>query len=352
MWKQIQANRRRSAILVTMMVILLMGVGSLVAFPWGVLTTAGILVGLTGIYFRAADRFILKKARLFIAKRTDNAQVLNLVEEISIAAGLGFVPRVFILNDPAPNAFAVGRKLRSSVIVVTSGLVQKLNRDELQGVIAHEVAHIQNRDVQFMTLASALLGVAVMLAVGLKMVIYGNLWVAKVIGVNFLDALGIGSEVPEFVRRIGGVPQVILMIIPYVLLLAIVCLVALPFFIVGELLQKILYFACSRKREFLADACAVQYTRYPEGLASALEKIAKIGKRPAFADGSTSPLFIVNPMRIRWRGWLGRLFTTHPPTSDRIAILRNMVGSNLVDYEKAYQQTTHKFLGSPLRSAN
>lgn len=345
MWNLIRANRRRSIILITMMVVLVMGAGSLVEFPWGMFITAGVLAVLVGVYFRSAERFVLRGARGFPARRKDCAQLLNTVEEMCVASGLGFVPRILVLDDPAPNAFAVGRKPRSSTIVVTRGLVRTLTRDELQGVVAHEIAHIQNRDVQFMTLAAAMLGVAVWLALALEMLLRGNVWLAKMIGISLLDGSGSHSEMPAFVRWIRKeAPQLMLLVIPYVLALLALLVVALPFFLFGEMVQKILYFACSRGREFLADACAVQYTRYPEGLASALEKISNADVKPGFADGATVPLFIVNPFRVRWRGRFDRLFTTHPPTSERIAILRCMVGPNLGDYEVAYQQTTHRTL--------
>jgi heat shock protein HtpX len=229
---------------------------------------------------------------------------------MKIASGLPFTPRIYLVDDPAPNAFAMGHGANNGTIAVTSGLLQRLNRDELQGVIAHEIGHLRNRDVQFMTLAAVMLGTIVILS--------EIIWRTMRYG-------GRGRSRSSS-RGGGGQIQLIILV------------VSLLFAILGPLLAQILYFACSRKREYLADACAAQFTRYPEGLASALEKISLTSSQVSFASKATAPMFIINPLAAR--GATGSLFATHPPTTERIRVLRNMTGAGLGDYEAAYRTAT------------
>jgi heat shock protein HtpX len=220
-----------------------------------------------------------------------------------IASGLGFVPKVYLVEDPAPNAFAMGRKPDNSAVIVTTGLLHRLNRDELQGVIAHEIGHLKNRDVQFMTLAAVMLGSVVILSEILA------------------RSMRLGGRSRN--RRGGGQAQLLILVI------------ALLLVVLGPLLAQLLYFACSRKREYLADASSAQFTRFPEGLASALEKISRTPVTLSFASKATAPMFIVNPLAAK--GGAG-LFSTHPATEERVRVLRGMSGASFAAYEAAFRK--------------
>ena len=178
-------------------------------------------------------------------QKKDHPQLFNIVEEMSIAAQLPKMPRVFIVDDPAPNAFAVGRNPDKAAVAVTIGLLKILKRDELQGVVAHEIGHIKNRDVALMTTAGIMLGALVLLGeIGSRAMWFGG-----------------GARRSRDSNDSGGGAQAILMI------------VAIVFIILSPILAQLVYFALSRRREYLADASGAMYTRWPEGLASALEKL-------------------------------------------------------------------------------
>lgn len=315
MWEQIQANRRRSTVLISMMAVVLVLLGYVAgeALAPGGGGVFGLGVALViflvqmGVYFGAAESVLLNGAYAREIQRDDSPQLFNVVEEMKIAAGLPAMPRIYLIDDPAPNAFAIGRRPDKTAVAVTTGLLHRLNRDELQGVIAHEIGHIRNRDVQFMTLAAIMLGSIVVLSeIALRSMRFG------------------GRARSRSSSRGGGQAQLILLVIA--LLLA----------ILGPLMAQLLYFACSRKREYLADASGAQFTRYPEGLASALEKIEAAHAAPAFASKATAAMFIINPLAAA--GESVSLFSTHPPTTERIRILRGMTGASLADYEAAYRK--------------
>ncbi len=261
-------------------------------------------------YFQG-DSILLSISRARKISREDHPRLYNVVEEMKIASGLEKVPDIYIIDDPALNAFATGRDPNRAAVAITSGLLQKLNRDELQGVIAHEMSHVKNRDVLLMAMSSILLGTIVMLS-----------WYAS----RILFYSGAGRS-----RRKssgGGGGQII------ILAFAIVLMILAPIF------AQLLYFAVSRRREYLADASGALYTRYPEGLASALEKIAEAPHQPETANKATAPMYIVNPFR-KTGLTVEDLTSTHPPITERIRILRSMAGASYLDYERAYQQV-HK----------
>jgi heat shock protein HtpX len=239
----------------------------------------------------------------------DHPRLYNIVEEMKIASGLETMPSIYIVDDPALNAFATGRDPKKASVTVTSGLLQKLNRDELQGVIGHEVSHIKNRDVLLMAICGVLLGTIVILA-----------WYAS----RVLLFGGMGRT-----RRSssggGGSGQIIIII------------VAIAFMILAPIAAQLIYFAISRRREYLADASSALYTRYPEGLASALEKIAASPVQLKTANKATAPMFTVNPFRKQGMA-ASDLTSTHPPISERIRILRSMAGASFADYAQAYRK--------------
>jgi heat shock protein HtpX len=201
---------------------------------WAVLSLIG--------YFQG-DSILLSMSRAKKIKRDDHPRLYNIVEEMKIASGLEKMPNIYIIDDPALNAFATGRDPNRASVAITSGLLQKLNRDELQGVIAHEISHVKNRDVLLMSLCSILLGTIVILAwYGSRIMIFGSMTGSR-------RSSSSGG---------GGQGQAIILII------------SLVFMILAPIMAQLIYFAISRKREYLADASAALYTRYPEGLASAL----------------------------------------------------------------------------------
>lgn len=312
MWEQIQANRRRSIALIAGMATALLGLGFFAGEAvapggggWVGLALAGVVFAVQwGVYCGGAESAVLQGVAAHEVGRAEIPRLHNVVEEMQIAAGLKAPPRILLIADPAPNAFAIGRKPENSAIAVTTGLLQRLDRDELQGVIAHEIGHIRNRDVQFMTLAAVMLGAIITLSdLAWRTIRLGRA------GRTRSDSRG------------GGQAQ------------AIFLLLALLFAALGPFVAQLLYFACSRRREYLADASGAQFTRYPEGLASALEKISAAPTQVAFANRTTAAMMIVNPLRAA----SARLpfFSTHPPTAERVRILRGMAGASLADYEAA-----------------
>jgi len=316
MWEQIQANRRRSLVLITAMAVVLVvmgyAAGELIVGPSfgpvGLIVAVAIWAGLMLTYFSAGESLLLHGTNARELRREESPQLFNVVEEMQLAAGLPGLPRVYLIDDPAPNAFAFGRKPEQAAVAVTTGLLYRLNRDELQGVIAHEIGHIKNRDAQFMMLAAVMLGSIALLA--------EIIWRSMRYG---------GRARGRARSRGGGQAQLIILV------------VALIFAVLGPLLAQLLYFACSRKREYLADASGAQFTRYPEGLAAALEKIAQAAAPVSFANKVNAPMFIVNPLAAD--ADTSSIFSTHPPLAQRIRILRSMTGAALADYEQAFRRT-------------
>ena len=219
-------------------------------------------------------------------KHNQNEQLFHVVENLCIAGGLP-MPKIYIIPDSAPNAFATGRDPKHASLAVTSGLLEKLNKTELEGVIAHELSHIGNRDILVMTITMILAGAIALLSDFFMR----SLWFR-----NRDDRNNSGQ---------------------IILLVGIILAILTP--IVASLMQL----AVSRKREYLADASGALLTRYPEGLASALEKIAKDKEPLEAANKATAMLYIENPLKDS-KGWLNSLFSTHPPVADRIKRLRSM----------------------------
>lgn len=323
MWEQIESNRRKSMVIVTVMGMILIGLGIALgqvftgqqqgALLGGVIALAVWLV--MWLFARQqGDDVMLQMAGAREIQKQDHPQLFNIVEEMTIAAQLAKMPRVFIVDDPAPNAFAVGRNPDKASVAVTIGLLRILNRDELQGVVAHEIGHIKNRDVALMTTAGIMLGAIVILAdLGLRM-----MW------------LGGGSRRSRDNGGGGGGGQAILMI------------VALIFMILSPILAQLIYFALSRRREYLADASGAMFTRWPEGLASALEKLGQSQTPQADQNRVTAPMYIVRPLRQGEHRSLAAAFATHPPLTKRIEVLRAMGGS--ADY-RAYEEAYHRATG-------
>jgi heat shock protein HtpX len=316
MWEQIRINKRNSVMLLFSMASVLLALGAVIGYAWlgpqgmggGLLIALAVWLILTLISFASGDQILLASSGAVKVTPEVHPMLFNIVEEMKIAAQLPVMPKIYIIPDPSPNAFATGRSPQHASVAVTEGLLAKLNRDELQGVIAHEVSHIIHRDILFVTLASIMLGSIVLLSnVFLRGTLYG------------------GSRRRYSSGRDNSGGQGLMIVI------------ALVAAILAPLMAQILYFALSRKREYLADAGAVRLTRYPEGLASALEKIAESKLPVASANKVTAPMYISNP----FRGRSVSLFSTHPPIDKRIEILRKMSqGAAYKDYDMAYQSVT------------
>ncbi len=314
MWEAIRANSRRSRLLIGLMGAILVGLGYLVgtvyagpeAGAWGAGAALALWLVLLIIALSAGEQVMMLGARARRIEKEDVPRLWNVVEEMTIASGLGTPPKIYVIDDEVPNAFAAGRKPESSCVAVTSGLLKRLNRDELQGVIAHEIGHVRNHDVRFMTIAGVMLGSVV------------------IISDVFLRSLWYGGGRRSGGGRGGGQGQMIFVVV------AIVVAMLAPIF------TRLLYYACSRGREYLADASAARFTRFPPGLASALSKIAGGVGSPRKVSRALAPMYIINPLQAvdSWQ-----LFSTHPPTDKRIDILRSMGGNaGWRDYEAAYQQ--------------
>jgi heat shock protein HtpX len=300
MFELIKANKRRSALLIIAFIVLV----SLVGMAFGLLFGSGPVWAIVALVFSGAmafasywkaDSIALAVSRAKPADSQQYQRLHNLVEGLCIAAGLP-KPRVFIVDDPAPNAFATGRNPKHAAIAVTTGLLEKLNRVELEGVIAHELSHVRNYDILVSTLAVTLVGsIALLTNIGMRMMWWN------------------GGRERRSGDRDGGNP------------LAILGLVLLIF---APLIAKLMQAAVSRRRETLADVSACQMTRYPPGLISALEKLRDDTTVTHSATTATAHLWIEQPMSgVGDNGKFGRLnrmFDTHPPLEERIALLREL----------------------------
>jgi heat shock protein HtpX len=316
MWELIQSNKRKSVVLFVALGIIL----TMICFAFGryyipeadafVFVIFGIVIWLmmSGVAYFTGDDIILAVSEATPISKDVDPRLYDVVEEMKIAAALPAIPKIYVMNEEAPNAMAVGRDPQNSAIVVTSGLLAKLNRDELQGVIAHEISHILNRDSLFMTFAGT--------TVGLIVILSQLFWR----GLAFSGGSG-GRYRGGSSRRGGGGAALLFAVI---------------IGIVGAMLARIMYFAISRKREYLADASAARLTRYPEGLASALEKIANSTEQLHSFNQVTEPMFISAPTTGNRFSLFG-MGSTHPPILERIKILRKLAhGAGYSEYQKAF----------------
>ena len=327
MWELIRANKRNSIILMAIMAMVLLILGFVIGMAFsgspgggfiGLMIATAIWVVLTLVSFSSGDQILLAASHAKPVTHDVHPQLFNVVEEMKIAAGLPAMPKVYIINDPAPNAFATGRNPQTASVAVTAGLLARLNRDELQGVVAHEISHILNRDILFVTLAGIMLGSIVLVS----QVFLRGMFYSSMVGSRRRYSSGSGG---------GGQAQIVMMV------------AAIVVAILAPIMAYLLYFALSRRREYLADAGAARLTRYPEGLASALEKIAgDPAPQLAAANKVTAPMYIANPFKRKGQRKLSDLTSTHPPISERVKILRNMMhGVSFKEYSNAFTEVTH-----------
>jgi heat shock protein HtpX len=286
MYEQISRNKRRTVFLLFFFIVILWGLAWVISQATGrpgLLFIVGVFSLLYAIfsYFAGAKIALAVNGAKEISKK-DNPRLWRTVENLSITDGLP-MPKVYIMKDPAPNAFATGRKPEASAVCATTGLLEMMNDSELEGVIAHELGHIKNYDMRVNTIAFALVGIISMIA--------DMFWHITWFG-------GDDRDTP-----------------PWLQILAVVAVILAPF--AATLMQL----AISRKREYLADATGALTTRYPDGLASALEKIGQYGSALKKPNTATAHMFFANPLK---KGSVAGLFSTHPPVEARIKALHEM----------------------------
>jgi len=296
-YNEIASNKRKSALLITFFLVLIIGLGWTFSYNFdspGLLPLAVIIsVGMSFVSYFYSDKIVLSMSKAREMKRTDDEELYRSVENLSIAAGLP-TPKIYLIQDTAPNAFATGRDPKHAVVAITTGLRQKLTKQELEGVMAHELAHIGNYDIRLSTIIVVLVGIVTLLSDWfLRMSLFGKR--------NRDNDNG----------QIG----------------AILTIVGIVLAILSPIAATLIQLAVSRKREYLADASAVLLTRYPEGLASALQKISNDHEPLEVANKATAHLYISNPLKEHKGdqiGWFTGMFQTHPPIQERIKRLRGM----------------------------
>ncbi|MFH1894825.1 MAG: M48 family metallopeptidase [Patescibacteria group bacterium] len=298
LYTQAESNTRKTFLLIAAFLVIFIALGWLFSYLLNdntfLIIAVVLAVGQSFASYWYSDKIVLAMSRAKEVRHDENPEVYHTVENLCIAAGLP-KPRIYIINEAQPNAFATGRDKNHAVVVVTEGLLQKLNKTELEGVIAHELSHIGNRDI--------LLGTAIVVLAG----------IIAMVSSFFLRISFWGGGRGRSSNKGSGHLGLIL------LALGIVSAILAP------IVAKMIQLAISRKREFLADADGALLTRYPEGLASALEKIASDANPLKVASNSTAHLYIANPFRgEQSQNWITKLFSTHPPAKERIKILRQM----------------------------
>jgi len=292
LYTHIGANIRRTWLLFSLFFIIIIGLGWFLSYYFQdqniLFFAAGISIFMSFISYWYSDKIVLAISGAKPLAHNENPELYHIVENLCITAGLP-MPKIYLINDPAPNAFATGRNPKNAVLAITAGLLQILDRSELEGVISHELSHVGNRDILLQTVVVVLVGAISLIA---NMFMRGRLFRGK------RDS-----------NSGGGQAGAILMI------------VGLVFVILSPLIATLIQLAISRKREYLADASGALLTRYPDGLASALEKISKSPLKLKKATTATAHLYIANPFKSKG---LSTLFSTHPPIEERIKRLRDL----------------------------
>jgi len=259
-----------------------------------------LIVSFLGTFFSYyySDKIVLGMSGARPATHEEDRMLDNIIEGLCLAAGLP-KPKIYVIDDSAPNAFATGRNPQHAVVCVTTGLLEKLNRNELEGVVAHELSHIKNYDTLLMTVTAVMLGTLTLLSEWFLR----SLW--------WGGGRRYGSRSDDERRGGGGGAAVIFLVLGIV------------FALLAPLVAQLIHLAISRRREFLADASGALLTRYPKGLADALRKLSADTEPLEAANKATAHLYIVNPL-IEHGGMINKLFSTHPPTEERIAALEKM----------------------------
>lgn len=295
LYTQTSANIRKTWLLMATFFGVAIGIGWIFSQIYGspgilyIAVVFSVLMNVLSYWF--SDKIVLAMHRARPVELKSNPELYRVLENLTITAGLP-MPRFYLIDDPAPNAFATGRNPKHAVVAVTSGLLERLGRSELEGVLAHELSHIGNRDMLVSTVAVVLVGFVAILSD------------------MFMRSLWFGGRDEE--NRGQGFLTIIGIILS----------------ILAPIIASLIHLAISRRREFLADSSGVFLTRYPEGLISALAKIASYGRPVRTATNATAHLFFENPFGAdrggeRRTSWMVKIFSTHPPVEERIAALQN-----------------------------
>ena len=296
LYTQQSKNIRKTWLLMSVFFVVVISIGWLFARIYGdssfvvIAVVFSLFMNFFSYWF--SDKIVLAMSGAHPIKKEEDLELYRIVENLCIVAGLK-MPKIYMINDPSPNAFATGRNQERAAVAVTSGLRQVLNKNELEGVIAHELSHIGNRDILISTIVVILVGFVALLSD------------------FFLRAHFFRGRRND--RDGGGQAQMIMMLVGIILA------------ILTPIVATLIQLAISRKREFLADASGALLTRYPEGLALALEKISNSQIPLRRINKATAHLYISSPLKGgQSAGWLAKLFMTHPPVRERLAALRDM----------------------------
>ncbi|HBU07104.1 MAG TPA: zinc metalloprotease HtpX [Candidatus Magasanikbacteria bacterium] len=294
MYSQIDSNKRKTILLIAIFIAIITAIGYFLGYYMNygsgmVILAVGISLVMTLVSYYSGDKIALASTGAKAIAKEDNPYVYRMVENLCITAGTP-IPKVYIIDSQALNAFATGRDPEHSSIALTTGIINALENEELEGVIAHELSHIKNYDIRVMMIVVVLVGAI------------------SIISDMFFRARILGGK-RDSDNRGGGQLGTIIMIVGIVLL------------ILSPIIAELIKLAISRKREYLADASGALLTRYPEGLAKALEKISQSNTPLEHASSATAHLFISNPFKSKS---FSSLFSTHPPIEDRINKLRGM----------------------------
>jgi len=292
LYTQQASNTRRTWFLMAVFLAVVVALGWLISFYYNnqaILYLAIILsLMMNFASYWWSDKIVLALAGANPADHDSNTELYHLVENLSITAGLP-LPKIYLINDPAPNAFATGRDKKHAVVAVTSGLLARLNKNELEGVIAHELSHIGNRDILLQSVIVVLVGLIAILS---------DIFIRS----RFIFGRGDDDN------KAGGI----------------LAIVGIVFIVLSPIIASLIQLAISRQREFLADSSGALLTRYPEGLASALEKIGSYNQPMKKASNAMAHLYISNPFGARAAKGVAKLFMTHPPIEERVAKLRQL----------------------------
>ncbi len=312
---QESANRRNSVLLALLVVLVLAALGYVIGFAVGGSSDSGVAAIVIAIViggiaslatYYAGDQMVLGVSQAKEVDEQSAPELFDVVRELTMAAGLP-MPRVYIIPDSAPNAFATGRDPKHASVAVTAGLLQKLDREELQGVIGHELSHVRNYDIRFSLMVGVLVGSIALLA---DFFLQFTFWGGMFGGRRGSNREGGG----------GGAIQAIMFVVAIILA------------ILAPIAASLVQLAISRQREYLADASSVELTRNPHGLEEALVKISEDQEPLEVANRATQHLYIVNPLKKA--GEIQNLFSTHPPIADRIKRLRQLAGEGPMPQEE------------------
>ncbi len=294
LYTQAESNIRKTWLYLSFFFILILAIGWVISNYFGSFSIFwfALIFSIFSSFFSYwySDKVVLFFTRAKPIEKSDNPELYRIVENLCITAGLP-LPKIYILEEAQPNAFATGRDKNHAVIAVTRGLLEKMEKTELEGVIAHELSHIGNKDMLLQTIVVVLVGIIVMLT-------------------DFFYRMSFWGRAQRRNRKEEGN--------------AIFFVIGIFLMILAPILANLIKAAISKRREFLADATGALLTRYPEGLASALEKIAKDQNSLSVASNATSHLYIANPFRGPGLNKVSNLFSTHPPIEERVKVLRDL----------------------------